>query len=348
VKTADTPKYFTLRRKIAGEMREVVTHHGSHVDELWALQLAIEFATPSFIKKHCPDGKLYLGIEGSAFDEHPRNGGEGKEEHCCATLMAKALEEAGLLTTAEHRRAHQHVMQYVLRDDTSGGHPMELGTVLIALYKQMADRPIEVVHWALDGFAAKFRNPKGDFTLQTIGNAMYQRGPRYYEHALRWMGIGFDALAAKQSAFEQALLDLDNGGAAIWTEIDHRRDSIKVAVVRSDNWRMNGACRYRGAGLTIVRQRVGTTQIFTNRMNPVNLGKVALALNVLEAKIRGYDGKHLADVIEMGGRPGSVPGGLWYYDPALNAIMNGSLTYIVEPTRIPLGFVARAVMDNVL
>lgn len=139
-----------LERNVRGFMLKVETHDRPHLDEIAALWLIERFASDNWLSSHYPFVHVTLGVGGSEFDEHPRNGSSPTPEDCCATLVAKSL---GI----EEDPALAQLLKFIVNVDIKGaGHPFDLYNLVKFLNDEHPDDPQWVVDWTFAALDAKY------------------------------------------------------------------------------------------------------------------------------------------------------------------------------------------------
>ena len=148
----------SLVREIHGRQVTFVTHIKPHLDELWALRMIVQNATPTWLDSHTVDNTIKLGIDGSEFDEHSKD--PKKRKDCCATLVAKSL---GL----DQDPAFDDILKWLFGADSEGsGHPYDVYNGVKALNEAHPENPERVFEWA-DMFMSVKEKAQRDFIRST-------------------------------------------------------------------------------------------------------------------------------------------------------------------------------------
>ncbi len=134
---------------IAGHEVVVESHEQMHLDEMLALWMARKFGTAEWVRQHCPNGVLELGVGKGEFDEHRLDTSSASTE-CCATLMAQSLGVAD-------DPALQQVLTFVLAADRKGvTHPFDLHNLVKAMNLQFPGDQSRVIAWANEAIEVKY------------------------------------------------------------------------------------------------------------------------------------------------------------------------------------------------
>jgi hypothetical protein len=319
---------------IARQTVQVCTHHDPDLDEIEALRRAMVRGTAEFLRHYSIDERLYLGIgaengENSYFDEHPRSGHFRKEGHCCATLMAEALNDW----------SDPHILEFVRGGDLEGRRRGDdLAAVTGNLYRVYPNEPWRVINWALLGLDAKSKDPtrSNDFRVETIHGLLQTQYPNQPDIANQWLG---EALTAKKTIgwlLRMAKEEFESSGQ--YENITGPKGrNVVLATIISNNPRMASYLRgrWKVEPLIILQQGMpnpGQTQILSHQLC---LDEVACAINTAEQQAMGlsiYERiLEWSDLTSEGN-----PTGYWYYFGG-GGLMNGNPKYPeIPPTQIPL------------
>lgn len=244
------------------------------------------------------EGIIAVDIGGGPFDHHPTS---LNPDECATTLVAKAL---GI----NEDPALEKILKFVLSSDTKGGNnPFDIAYIL----KQMKD-PQEATEWVCKALDAKYTEQLG-FINQ-----------------------------AKQ-AFANAQVDT----------IDTYRGEVRMVTTTTDAEDFSKYARFQGAGIVIQQRSTGNVQVFTNKRLGIKLYNVAALVRFTEMRTKGvptipelqiHDGNSILQLRkdrtlwnELTSEGVIIDAAEWYYDPRLEALLNGSLVAKnVPPTKIPL------------
>jgi hypothetical protein len=331
---------------IAGQTIPVITHYEPHIDEVKAIDLVVQLADEEFVKKHCPDGKLRLGVGGGDFDDHVENRKEKGD--CCLTLVAKAL---GVIDKPEFKKVIKNVQ---LNDNKGRQNPRYLGPVLKNLHRQFSDLDSQVdnVNWAMQGLMVKgFDSENGDFTINRIYGAAKEliAEKKIDTDAIEpeaWLQRGEGGIQDHQLKFEQAQAEWRekfNSGDFLQKIAKHQNGSgqityKKIIALYSDQARMSVAIRnHLGPEVAIIIQKKSTGHVIVsaNQKFIKNLEE-EIAIIRYEEQLR--KGEITISDWQTLRSQGMVPGiEEWYHDTDLTMLYNSSLTHPnVPPTKLSL------------
>ena len=331
---------------IAGQVIPVITHHGPHIDEAKAVDSVVEFADEEFVKKYCPDGKLWLGVGGGDFDDHVK--GRKERGECCYTLVAKAL---GVIHKPEFRK----VIRYVLLNDTKGRqNPRDLGSVLKNLHGQFFDLDSQVdnINWAMQGLLVKkFDSRNGDFTIDHISEVAKQLiAEKKIEpdeiNPKAWLQKGEGGIQNHQSKFEQAQAEWKEkfeSGEFLQKIAKHQNGSgqityKKIIALCSDQARMSAAIRnHFGLEVAVIIQKKSTGHVIVsaNQKLVKNLEEEISVIRHEEQLRKGEVAFHDWQILRSKGTVPEIEE--WYYDTDTMTLLNSSLTHPnIPPTKLSL------------
>ena len=201
------------------------------------------------------------------------------------------------------------------------------------------------------------RNRSLKIILREVNRADCEAGQMHFElgQALKTMLSYGNFTDEELTDFVGKFLDAELAKAREFNELcpdDFKRTGkiivirgVPVAIVRSDLASMNAYARsMRGARLVVIQREGGNVQIFSQTSHKGFVQWIAREImrveNWLEGRSRegrALDEESFGQIITTGkGRelPGSA--GHWYFHLEAGAILNGSLSHKVAPTRIDL------------
>lgn len=157
----------------------IVVHVRPHLDEVAAIWLLKKFGEEKFpgVKDakitfggsggEAPpgqsaaawesQGRLFVGVGGGRFDEHPTLQSGRKENECAATLVAKELGVAD-------NPALEKILQFVLNNELkAAGHPFDIASILKILWAVWPDLHEAIIKWAILALEAKYEEQRRFF-----------------------------------------------------------------------------------------------------------------------------------------------------------------------------------------
>lgn len=319
---------FDITIEKTGGMITGFTHENPHLDELASVLLVERYADEEFIRQHCQDGKIFLGIGGGDFDEHTI-GGVGKEGECCTTLVAKALN------IPKDDLALVKLLSFVKAVDVDGlADPRDISSIAKIMYGLFPDDPGRVVNWVLTGIDTKLLNGNKEcFLLEHVAKVMkglQEYGPDY---ASGWLEQGLQALKLSQLQFEAALFDLEKA----WK---FKVNGFSIVVAKSDNPVFQKAARSEKGGIradvVIQKKSSGNICVFCNRHSipQKKADWIAAMIRLEETRLRTGEAEFSLDLFRDGKKSEDD---IWFYHRRGKLMLNGSKTHKdIPPTRISL------------
>lgn len=226
------PKFIELPQTIAGVALTVITHNQPHLDEIGALWLVERFADTEWLRVHCPNSRLELGVLGGEFDEHPNGASKPAEQLCCMELVARSLG-------VDQRQELAQLLKTVHLADIEGkAQPTDLYNLVKLFNREYPDDPERVIAWTFLALAVKYAEQL-DFVLSLEAVEFAQRilvGTA--DNAIRVMVFETDCSAVmKASQFYDQRRQPDvvvqrktDGHTMIWTRAASKINLANVAA----------------------------------------------------------------------------------------------------------------------
>jgi len=308
------------------------------------------------------DGTLFVGMGKGMFDEH---GKEGKTE-TAATLVAKYL---GIADNPKVK----FLLDYTINVDAkSNGHPYDLANMLKDFFQNAKNigEEMDAFNWAMRAIRAKFNNQEkiSDFSnlekcIDEFGNEInqehcahvknyverIQKGTdrrtfglavitevmcqKNFDDGLEWLFYAVEIKIADRKMYLQALRAFMEKAQRHLIQCGKQR--IKVAIVKSDNHKMNKVFRTRKAGnydILIQKGLSGNIAIYTNIKSHIKMDVVAEIIRSIEMTMDGKKVPEDYHYLQSDGVIKEVP--QWYYLKRGNMLLNGSLTAKQPPTQL--------------
>lgn len=320
--------------KVAERNVTVITHTNPHADEILALFLMEEYGTGEFLRQHCRNGEVWVGVGNGHLDDHKTS-----EKGSSAMLMAQALKIERVPQIAG-------LLAYVHRVDSEGGDtPFNLCSIIKTM-GQLEYPENEVIDWACRGFWAKANElqPTKDFSLQYVAMLLIARNG---EKGTRWLDYGMKARVDDHKAFfVEAKADFK--AKAHTKTIITAKGNLKLCWVESDNAAIARFARSEfgaKADIVIVRKSGGNVAIMTDKRTGLDLADLAAALRAEERQLRNLPPMDPAALRAANTIDESWD--VWHFAHGC-MLLNGSHTAKgISPTAIPLDSLL-SLISNVL
>lgn len=338
----------------------IILHAKPHADELLALLLLQKWGGTKFhgvetaeiclfgggsrlVSHNLPKGTLAIGLGGGVFDEHGR--GEGKEEECTATLVAKKLGITQHLPLTK-------ILAQTLREDRNGSRLKDEIPSIVKILHMVGVDFKKVLEWYRTIFWAEYHHEEKIVPLfsrkeflerfhnlqETTLDYGYELIKEVFglQRADQWKTIANKALTKRQEMFLQAKKEWKSEGKSFWWNSVFGK--IRIGYAKSDSPLMNSAARNCGVDLFVQQNSLGNVQIFTDKKCNIDLTEVAKQIRI--AEVRKGKGKYppISDTrsLSMEGTHPMMP--IWHLlEGKHSRLFNGSLTADgVEPTALTL------------
>jgi hypothetical protein len=319
------------RYLLAERFTEIAVHENPHLDEIVACYLLMregERIFPGVRKADIvvwgengdPDGKsidrclaegtIPVGIGGGPFDEHVEGGGERRENHCCATLVADYL---GVRDDCRYSK----LLRFTLSTDVGPAkHEFDLSSLVKIAYKSLPEGG-DSIAW----------------TRKVMETVMW-----HLENIVRTQQAFL-----RSEVIPHETIELRRGGRTI-TMV-----AVETANREFHRWAMSWRGREAGIVVRRDPESQ-TTQILTSDRisRHLKLGDVIARLRYEELLRRGVRHDKVPDIerLRVAGTITQVPE--WHGDERLCAIFNGTSTHPDVPkTQLSLEEIVAIVRDTI-
>lgn len=209
-------------------------------------------------------------------------------------------------------------------------------TQLVAKYLGIddSDEISALLKYVWEQDTAGLHNQYGDMAY--IVKCMYQQG-KSIEYVLENVFNILEALQHKEYLWWKVAKDeFEKSGKII--KIKRGKGKMRLAIIKSDDINVSNYARRKEKASIVVQKRTsGHVFVFTEKKYQINLAELAGMLRLKELECQGCDLKSLTDgqmrAIQKQGQHELVSN--WYYHPAFNSLMNGSVALKdTSPTKI--------------
>lgn len=293
-------------------IKQIITHRQPSVDELvcrWMLNQfgwSTEFCKVRFDEEDSPgtienemfllkkQGKIYIGVGGGMFDEHPANGQPRKEGECAATLLAKFMK-------VDRNIFLKDILKLALNDDLGIQPKDEAGRLL------------------------------REFSLPKVIKMMYDNDSKTYGAVERFVFSVLNEHYESQVRFHRSSPEICRIGKPYDFEVDGKK--FPMLVIHTDEVKAHDyALTKLHYHLVLQIRESGNWQIFSRNNSPVSklMPLIGAKLKSVEAGLTGvkFTGRELANDGALEGVPHV------YFFKTGGMIMNGSLTHPQPPTKL--------------
>lgn len=318
----------TYKISVAGEAVSVEMHPDPHFEEIAAMVAIEEHGDHNFLDRHCPDGKLRLGVEGGPFDEHPdASTGEDRKKGCCLTLVAEALD---LLRKAPWWRQMVAFCNFAETgkqliekkgEATEARHPYDPYSQLRLLFRWR--RHLAATNGAAEPFTEENQKRVIAHYMDIVRIHVWDQ--EIFHEAARLIR-------------ERGRRETINGPGGK----DLNLVVVEVPPEGSHNWHINNAARaWFKADVIVQKDATGHVHVFTSNKAGLDLDDLAQVINVAEQETEG-DVCH-SNWAEL--RKEGIPfnGGRWFYARPYGQLHNGTEHFDFEPTLLSLDFIVSLV-----
>ncbi len=316
----------TCEISVAAENVPVELHAYPHLEEVAALVAVEEYGDRAFLDKYCPDGRLWLGVGGGPFDEHPDpDTGEGRKKGCCLALVAKALN------LVEKAPWWRQMVAFCNFAETGGQmNPGRREAV-------EARHPYDV--YSLTRLLFRWRRHLAEASGGTFTEPEQHRVIEHLKDLVRMFVWDQEVFhRAAQLIRRQGRHETINGPKGK----ELRLVVVAVPADEDHNWHVSTAARaWFKADVVVQQDPDGHIHVFTNNKANLNLDDLAQAVNIAEQEAQ--DDVRERDWEKLRGEGVPYREGRWYYAKPYGQLHNGTEHFEYPVTRLSLETVASLV-----